>query len=45
MRYSKGEVTVTGNPSIKWVEKMTQMGMSFTVKNGKVIAYIEGSKK
>ena len=45
MRYSKGEVTVTGNPSIAWVEKMTQMGMSFTVKNGKVIAYIEGRKQ
>ena len=44
MRISKGEVTVSGNPSIAWIEKMARMGMSFTVKDGKVIAYIEGRK-
>lgn len=41
MRYNRGEITVSGNPSIKWIEKMSSLGMSFTAKDGKVIAYIE----
>ncbi len=45
MRISKGEITVSGNPSIAWIEKMAQMGMNFTVKDGKIIAYIEGRKQ
>ena len=45
MKMSKGEVTVSGNPSIAWIEKMARMGMNFTVKDGKVIAYIEGRKQ
>lgn len=45
MRYHKGEVTVTGNPSIAWIDKMVKMGMRFTLKNGKVIAYFERSEK
>ena len=43
MRYSRGEITVSGNPSIAWVEKMAKMGMNFTLKDGKVIAYFERS--
>lgn len=42
MRYGKGEIIVTGNPSIAWIEKMGKMGMCFTLKNGKVIAYFDG---
>lgn len=45
MRYSKGEIIVTGNPSILWIEKMNKLGMGFTLKDGKVIAYIERSGK
>lgn len=41
MRYNKGEITVGGNPSIAWIKKMARLGMSFTLKNGKVIAYFE----
>lgn len=41
MKYAKGEITVTGKPSLAWIEKMNSLGMSFTVKDGKVIAYIE----
>lgn len=41
MRYNKGEITVGGNPSIAWIKKMAKLGMSFTLKNGKVIAYFE----
>ena len=44
MRYGKGEIIVTGNPSIKWIEKMAGLGMSFTLKDGKVIAYFEREK-
>lgn len=45
MRYSRGEITVTGNPSIAWIEKMQKLGMSFTLKDGKVIACIERREK
>lgn len=41
MKYAKGEITVTGKPSLAWIEKMSSLGMCFTVKDGKVIAYIE----
>ena len=43
MRYSRGEITVTGNPSIAWIRKMEKMGMRFTLKDGRVIAFIERS--
>ena len=45
MRYEQGEITVTGNPSIAWITKMTKLGMNFTLKDGKVIAYFEREKK
>lgn len=45
MRYSRGEITVTGNPSIAWINKMVKMGMAFTIKDGKVIAYFEREKR
>lgn len=45
MRYARGEITVTGNPSIAWIAKMTKLGMNFTSKDGKVIAYFEREKK
>ena len=41
MRYEQGEITVTGKPSLSWIEKMNKLGMTFTVKDGKVIAQIE----
>jgi hypothetical protein len=44
MRYEQGEVVVTGNPTLAWIEKMNRLGMNFTAKDGKVIAYIEGRK-
>lgn len=45
MRYEQGEITVTGNPSIAWINKMVKLGMNFTVKDGKVIAYLEREKR
>lgn len=44
MRYEHGEITVTGNPTIGWINKMVKLGMRFTVKDGKVIAYLEREK-
>lgn len=41
MRYGRGEITVTGNPTIGWINKMVKLGMNFTLKDGKVIAYLE----
>lgn len=41
MRYSRGEITVSGNPTLAWIERMVSMGMNFTLKDGKVIAFIE----
>ena len=43
MRYSKGEVIVLGDPSIAWINQMVKLGMRFTLKNGKILAYFEGS--
>lgn len=45
MRCEQGEITVTGNPSIAWIDKMTKLGMNFTLKDGKVIAYFEREKR
>ena len=45
MRYGKGEITVTGNPSMAWINKMVKLGMSFTLKDGKVIAYFDREKQ
>lgn len=28
-----------------WINKMTKLGMNFTLKDGKVIAYFEREKK
>ena len=41
MRYNKGEITVLGNPSIAWINQMTKLGMRFTLKDGKILAYFE----
>jgi len=41
MRYNKGEITVLGNPSIAWVNQMAKLGMRFTLKDGKILAYFE----
>lgn len=45
MRYEQKGLIVTGNPSIRWIEKMVKMGMNFTVKDGRVVAFIERSGK
>lgn len=45
MKYAKGEITVTGKPTLAWIEKMSSLGMSFTAKDGKVVAYIERREK
>lgn len=45
MRYEQKGLIVTGNPSIAWIEKMVKMGMNFTVKDGRVVAFIERSGK
>ena len=44
MRYNKGEITVLGNPSITWIKQMAKLGMRFTLKNGKILAYFERSE-
>ena len=41
MRYKQGAITVSGNPSIAWIRKMSKLGMVFTHKNGQVIAEFE----
>lgn len=45
MRYRHGSITVTGSPSIAWIQKMMNLGMIFTHKNGQVIAEFERSDR
>lgn len=41
MRLTKGKLIVSGNPTIKWIEKMKRLGMVFTHKDGKIYAEFE----
>lgn len=41
MKMIKGKIIVTGNPSIKWIRKMKNMGMVFTHKDGVIYAEFE----
>lgn len=43
MRYTKGKIIVTGNPTLAWVEKMQEYNLILTCDGGIIYAELERS--